>query len=43
MPSFEIPRRYSVPTGGKLNFDVEGRSVRECVAELEKHHPGVGA
>ena len=43
MPSFEIPRRYSVPTGGKLKFDVEGRSVRACVAELEKQHPGVGA
>ncbi len=42
MPSFEIPSRYSVPAGGKRNFEVTGRSVRECVAELEARHPGVG-
>ena len=43
MPSFEIPRRYSVPTGGERNFELESRSVRECVAELELQHPGIGA
>ena len=42
MPSVEIPSRYSVPSGGKRHFDVEGRSVRECVAQVEALHPGIG-
>lgn len=42
MPSFEIPSRYSVPSGGRRNFEVESRNVRECVAELDTQHPGLG-
>ncbi len=42
MPSFEIPSRYSLPSGGVRNFEVEGRNVRECVAELDAQHPGLG-
>ena len=41
MPTFEIPSRYSVPTGGKREFEVSGASVRECVADLEAQHPGI--
>ena len=41
MPSFEIPSRYAVPTGGERNFQVEGRSVRECIAELEARYVGI--
>ena len=40
MPSVEIPSRYSVPTAGQRHFDVEGSSVRACIAELEARHPG---
>ena len=42
MPSVEIPSRYSVPSGGKRHFEVAGRSVRECIAQVEAQHPGVG-
>ncbi len=42
MPSFEIPSRYSLPSGGVRNFEVEGRNVRECVAKLDEQHPGLG-
>lgn len=41
MPTFEIPSRYSVPAGGKREFEVSGASVRECVAELEAQYPGI--
>ena len=41
MPTVEIPSRYSVPSGGKRNFEVAGASVRECVAEVEAQHPGI--
>jgi hypothetical protein len=41
MPSFEIPSRYSVPTAGERNFEIEGTSVRECIANLEVQHPGI--
>ena len=42
MPCFEIPSRYSLPSGGVRNFELESRNVRECVAELDAQHPGLG-
>jgi molybdopterin converting factor small subunit len=40
MPTIEIPSRYRFPLKGQATTQVEGRTVRECVAAIEARHPG---
>ena len=40
MPTVIIPGPYQGPTGGRGEFDVAGRSVRECIEAVASAHPG---
>jgi len=40
VPQVEVPSRYRVPTKGQGLIDVEGRTVRECIAAVEAQYPG---
>ena len=40
MPTIEIPSRYRVPINGQATIQVEGGTVRECIAAIEKDHRG---
>ena len=40
MPILEVPSRYRVPTRGEARIDVEGKTVRECILEVEGQFPG---
>ncbi|HIG01966.1 MAG TPA: MoaD/ThiS family protein [Myxococcales bacterium] len=40
LPILEVPSRYRVPTRGEARIDVEGRTVRECILEVEGRFPG---
>jgi molybdopterin converting factor small subunit len=40
VPTIEIPSRYRVPIKGQATMQVEGRTVRECIAAIEAENPG---
>lgn len=40
MPSVHVPPPFRGPTRGLAEIEVEGRSVRECLAAVEARYPG---
>jgi sulfur carrier protein ThiS len=40
MPLVIVPPPYQGPTGGRGEFQVAGRSVRECIEAVARAHPG---
>jgi sulfur carrier protein ThiS len=40
MPQVVVPPPYRGPTGGRGEFDAAGTSVRECLEDVERRHPG---
>ncbi|MBW2315870.1 MAG: MoaD/ThiS family protein [Deltaproteobacteria bacterium] len=42
MPIVIVPEAYRGPTRGLGEIEVEGGTVRECIAAVEVRHPGFG-
>ena len=42
MPTIQIPPPYRGPTAGATEVEVEGATLRECLAAVEAKHPGFG-
>jgi molybdopterin synthase sulfur carrier subunit len=42
MATVVIPPPYRGPTHGAERVEVDGRTVRECIAAVEARHPGFG-
>jgi molybdopterin converting factor small subunit len=42
MPQVKVPPPYRGPTSGEAVIDVEGATVRACIASVEARHPGFG-
>lgn len=40
MPKVIIPPPYRGPTAGDASLEVDGASVRACLEEVERKHPG---
>ena len=43
MPSVRVPSALRTLTGGNADVDVNARTVRDAIAELDKRHPGIAA
>jgi sulfur carrier protein ThiS len=39
MPQVKVPPPYRGPTSGEAVIDVEGATVRACIASVEARHP----
>lgn len=42
MPIVIVPEAYRGPTRGLGEIEVDGGTVRECIAAVEARHPGFG-
>ena len=40
MPQVVVPPPYRGPTGGRAELDAAGTSVRECLEDVGRRHPG---
>ena len=40
MPQVAVPPPYRGPTGGRAELDAAGASVRECLEDVGRRHPG---
>ncbi len=40
MPQVVIPAPYRGPTAGRAELDAAGTSVRECLEDVGRRHPG---
>jgi sulfur carrier protein ThiS len=43
MPEIRVPPPYRGPTQGLATVEVQGSTVRECIAAVEARHPGFAA
>jgi molybdopterin converting factor small subunit len=43
MATIRIPSALRTLTGGESDISVDGKTVRDALAELERKHPGVAA